>query len=307
MMQKSHVLALCFSSLLSVYAIAETQITDESDNVMILDEQQATQELPVAQESLRDSNSEEKPFAQDDDLSATNDVDFIDQIQQLQKDVQELRGQLDIQTHELTLLRQQQLSFYNDLSTQINRFTVQKTVVPSIDKTSLSNLDDHQKIPKAIMSIDSESTSNKLDVSVTSNSIPKMPSARINPVNEQINYLAAYDLVKSRQYDNALVAMQNFVNRYPDGGYTANAHYWLGELYLVKKDYVHAIKQFDIVLKKFPSSSKSAACALKIGYALAACGKKMQAIQQLRNVVKNYPNTPTAQLAASKITIINES
>ena len=126
-------------------------------------------------------------------------------------------------------------------------------------------------------------------------------AAHTNPADEQISYLAAYELVKNKKFDEALIAMQTFVTQHPQGGYTANAQYWLGELYMVKKNYPEAIEHFEVVLQQFPSSSKSAASLLKIGYALAASGKKQDAIIRLQQVVKNYPDTNTAQLAKTKL------
>ena len=95
--------------------------------------------------------------------------------------------------------------------------------------------------------------------------------------------------------------MHAFVSKYPHGGYTANAQYWLGELYMVKNDYPQAIEHFNVVLQAFPSSSKNAASLLKIGYALAASGKTAEARIKLQDVVKTYPDTSTAKLAAAKL------
>lgn len=95
--------------------------------------------------------------------------------------------------------------------------------------------------------------------------------------------------------------MNVFVQKYPRGGYTANAQYWLGELYLVKKDYPKSIEHFNVVLQQFPTSSKSAASMLKVGYAYAAQGDKQEAQKFLQQVVRAYPGTPTAQLANSKL------
>ncbi|MDI1352126.1 MAG: tol-pal system protein YbgF, partial [bacterium] len=132
-----------------------------------------------------------------------------------------------------------------------------------------------------------------------------VPVSRINPADEQISYLAAYELVKNKRYDDATKAMQVFVQKYPNGGYTANAEYWLGELYLVKKDYPKSLEHFNIVLEKFPSSSKSAASQLKAGYAYAASGNNQEAKARLQNVIKTYPGTPTAKLARTKLDAIN--
>lgn len=70
---------------------------------------------------------------------------------------------------------------------------------------------------------------------------------------------------------------------------------------MVKNNYPRAIEHFETVLKQFPSSSKAAASTLKIGYALAASGKENEARLRLQQVLKNYPDTPTAQLATTKL------
>lgn len=128
--------------------------------------------------------------------------------------------------------------------------------------------------------------------------------SRVNPADEQISYLAAYEQVKNKKYDDAINAMQNFVQKYPEGGYTANAEYWLGELYMVKKDYPKAIEHFDVVLTKYPNSSKTAASLLKEGFAYTATGNNQEAKKRFEQVVQNFPDTPTAQLANSKLNAI---
>lgn len=146
---------------------------------------------------------------------------------------------------------------------------------------------------------------NKTEDNTNKSIEPSMPTlnkaARKNPAEEQISYLAAYELIKNKRYDEALADMNTFVAQYPQSGYISNAHYWLGELYLVRKNYNEALIHFKIVLDQFPSSSKIAACMLKMGYAYAALGKTQEAVYHLQKVVNNFPNTNTAQLAKAKL------
>ena len=100
---------------------------------------------------------------------------------------------------------------------------------------------------------------------------------------------------------NAAIALYQFLNKYPHGGYSANAHYWLGELYLEKKDYASAISQFETVLQTFKSSSKLASSRLKLGYALAESGQIGEAKKHLLAVIKQYPDTSVARLAHIKL------
>ena len=38
--------------------------------------------------------------------------------------------------------------------------------------------------------------------------------------------------MRGQQFNDAITAFQTFLRDYPDGRYAANAHYWLGELFL---------------------------------------------------------------------------
>ncbi|MDP1603054.1 MAG: tol-pal system protein YbgF [Legionella sp.] len=295
-------LALFFSALLPLYAFAQAPVVDDSENFAILDEQQAAHEQPVAKTQLDYGDTEEEiALAQDNDMDNRDSADLLNKLKGMQQEIQELRGQLEVQTHELKALQEQQLSFYTDIDSRLR-------------ETPAKGL---QASPHTELTIEPEATTATNTVAkplappqsqaINTVTTPINTPSRSNPADEQISYLAAYDLVKNKRYDDALSAMQTFVLRYPQGGYTANAQYWLGELYMVKKDYTLAIEHFEIVLKHFSSSSKAAACSLKIGYALAASGKKAEAIQRLQQVLKNYPDTPTAQLAATKLKTLNAS
>ena len=259
-----------------VSVFAEAPVIDGNENSALIDGPQAAFEQPV-------DGDDERALAHDNvgsgsNASANNGL-LLDKIQGLQHDIQELRGQLEVQAHDVKLLQEQQLSFYKDLDARIRNEPAAKASVPI--KNNLN-------------------TTNKSPVN-TLISPPVNSQSQTNPADEQISYLAAYELIKNKKYDQALDAMQNFVNQHPQSGYAANAQYWLGELYLLKKDYPNAISHFDIVVQQYPSSNKLAACLLKSGYALAASGKKQEAIERLQQVVKNYPGTNTAQLAKVKL------
>jgi tol-pal system protein YbgF len=308
-MIKSHRLLLClgFVWLLSFQAFAEAPVVDDSENFAILDDQQAV-EQPVPKAQLDDMGDEEEiALAQDNRDSNNANAGLLDKLQGMQQELQELRGQLEMQAHELKLLQQQQLSFYKDLDTRIQNSS------SKLDKSAQLILPNENPSKLAISSPQTKTNLPETPVKSEAPIKPVVPKEKIssilpadgtsrgNPADEQISYLAAYDLVKNKHFEEALNAMQTFVARYPKGGYTANAQYWLGELYLVKNNYAKAIEHFELVLRQFPSSSKAAASTLKIGYALASSGKIEDARMRLQEVLRNYPDTPTAQLATAKL------
>lgn len=316
---KKTIIAACFTLMLPLTVWSEVPVVDDSDNFAIMDEQQAA-EAPVVSPKydepqienseldapkgrhyqVANSESDDGPALVKDDQNndSTNNINnnakLLDKIQTLQQEIQELRGQLEVQAHDLKLLQQQQVAFYKDLDSRLGSTSAQSKPATELNLGAKNTLV-QPTMPSTVQTKVAKTTVSPAVVAVS----------RANPADEQISYMAAYELVKNKRYDDAMNAMQAFVQKYPSGGYSANAEYWLGELYLVKKEYSKAIEHFDIVLNQFPSSSKSAASMLKAGYAYAASGNKQEAIKRLQQVLTAYPGTPTAQLANTKLKAIN--
>src|SRR3990167_1112512 len=328
-----HLIIAFFCCLVSVQNYALAPVVDDSENFAILDEQQADVRQPVAHnENEYDTSSfnekipgEEKPLAHDEPaLKSQSRVELLDKVQGMQQDIQELRGQLEMQSHDIKLLKDQQLAFYKDLDARLSQTSATQAGSTSLPKGSIAEAATELSLNQVQNQIKSPSNA----LSNTANKAPVTPvpttpspiqsqsrdpvaaqtsSAHNNPADEQLSYMAAYELVKNKQFDDAINSMHAFVTQYPKGGYTANAQYWLGELYMVKKNYSEAMQHFEVVLSQYPNSSKTAASLLKVGYALAASGKGSEAKQKLSQVIKNYPDTATAQLAAAKLRSLNAS
>ncbi len=318
---KRHIIAAGFSLILPLTCWSEAPVVDDSDNFAMMDGRQAHDAavadsryyddppMDVAQNDYPSDayQGDDGPaLAKDDQTSGpsgsnvADSASLIEKIQALQKEVQELRGQLEIQAHDLKLLQQQQVAFYKDLDSRLSGGA--STSAKAVTDKPAMDLSVGSKEPAPGASAPAKS--NPVAKTASTAEPVVTPVSRANPADEQISYLAAYELIKNKRYDDALASMNTFVQKYPRGGYTANAQYWLGELYLVKKDYAKAIEHFDTVLKQFPTSSKSAASMLKVGYAYAEMGNKPEAQKYLQQVVRAYPNTPTAQLANSKLRTI---
>lgn len=290
---RSFVAALLAASLTigpSQAVFAEAPVVDDSENFELF-EQQAARKAPDEfrpAHTTQETDHLNTPLAHEDHTDASltkteQQVKLLNTIQNLQQEVQELRGQLEVQAHELKRLHDQQIEFYKDLDgrTRAGQPVSQKKSVPT-DLNTTSTLN-----PTTSQSANTPPATTTLNT--------------IDLKDEKSAYMTAYAFVNNKQFDEALPAMETFISHYPDGGYTANAHYWAGELYMVRKQYTEAIQHFEAVLQKFPSSSKSSACLLKIGYALAASGDIQQAKQKLQHVIQQYPDTHAAQLAVAKL------
>jgi tol-pal system protein YbgF len=118
---------------------------------------------------------------------------------------------------------------------------------------------------------------------------------------EQATYDAAFNALKSSDYPKAISGFRSVVAAYPSSPLASNAQYWLGEAYYVTRDYPNAIAAFQKVVTDWPDSRKVPDATVKIGFTQAALGKNGDARVTLESVVKRFPGTEAAQLAADRI------
>jgi tol-pal system protein YbgF len=115
------------------------------------------------------------------------------------------------------------------------------------------------------------------------------------------NYQAAFELLKQGRYDQAAIALQQFLVAYPSSDLSDNAQYWLAETHYVTQKYKTALPAFQAVLDRYPDSRKIPDALLKIGYCNYEL-KRMDAAQKaLQAVVTDYPETTAARLASQRL------
>lgn len=240
--------------------IGAPSATNEPSPTMALPEQSS---LTVSQRLARLQQ-------QIDNLAAMN---LPQQISDLQQSLAQLRGQLQVQAHDLKLLNDQQRSFYQDLDQRIDQ---------------LKNLSSG--------SGGSDSSGN----TKASNNSTNAASNNINTKDANA-YQAAFNLMAKKEYDKSEASFQNYLSDYPNGKYVSNAHYWLGEIYLTQKNNSQAAQQFQAVITKFPKSPKIADAKLKLAIIHADEGKIGQARQELMQLKKQHPSSTAAQLASIRL------
>ncbi|MCB1845121.1 MAG: tol-pal system protein YbgF, partial [Halioglobus sp.] len=113
---------------------------------------------------------------------------------------------------------------------------------------------------------------------------------------EQAAYDAAYGLVVGRQFDQAIPAFQQFLRDYPGSRYSANAHYWLGELYLVLNppDLEASRQSFALLISEYPDNPKAPDALYKLGKVQFMKGNREKAREYLDRVISQYGATDSA-------------
>ena len=97
-------------------------------------------------------------------------------------------------------------------------------------------------------------------------------------------------LMVTAKYDTAEQAFRSFLEQNVDHPLAANAQYWLGETYYVRKNYAEAAAAFIEGYTGYPEGPKSADNLLKLGMSLAALDNKDDACASFGEFDTRFPN-----------------
>ena len=121
------------------------------------------------------------------------------------------------------------------------------------------------------------------------------------PGSPEAEYQAAFNLLKEGRYDEAAVALREFLARHPQHELAPNAMYWLGEAHYVRRDYPAALAAFEGMLKDYPGTRKAPDALLKAGYCQYELKQTGAARTTLARVVAEYPETQAAVDAKARL------
>ena len=119
------------------------------------------------------------------------------------------------------------------------------------------------------------------------------------PATERGAYTAAFNLMKGRQFEESATAFDQLIIDYPNGQYTPNAFYWLGELYLTNAETEKARQSFVQVVNLYPDHQKVPDALYKLGVVYHRLGDTPRSIQYLDRVRGEHPQSAAAGLAES--------
>ena len=224
-------------------------------------------------------------------------TNLVMQVQELQDEVRNLRGQLEDQERELENLKRRQRDQYLDLDQRLSDMRNNQPISSaSPQRSSRVATSSAQDVPEVRAPMESQS-------SVTSIEQPQAQSqtAAETVAEEKAAYDTAFQALKELRYADAAGEFQSFLDRYPTSDYADNAQYWLGESYYVTRNYDIALKSFQDLMDNYPDSPKVADALLKVGYTHYELEQWDSAQAALALVQEKYPDTTLARLAESRL------
>ena len=123
---------------------------------------------------------------------------------------------------------------------------------------------------------------------------------------EKLLYKNALELFEASRYAEALEVFSEVIISYPDGIYTPDAYFWSGELFLAQELYEDAKLSYAEVFEQFPDHIRSADSLYKLGEIQRIDSEFIEAINYFERVVSLFPDSGAAQLSKKSIKIITE-
>jgi tol-pal system protein YbgF len=190
-------------------------------------------------------------------------LDLANQVEALRGEVRALHNDIDVVNHTLDTARKQQHDLYADLDQRLKTLEARAGTVAA---------------PSGAGSGDGAAEG-----------------------ADKGSYQAAFELLKSGQYERAIAALQSFLTAYPNSQLADNAQYWLGEAYYVNRSFPEALAAFQRVAESYPSSRKLPDALLKIGFCEYELKDYPAARVALLHVTTKFPDSSAAPLAQQRL------
>ena len=133
------------------------------------------------------------------------------------------------------------------------------------------------------------------------------PEISINPlsglVDEEIEsgefdlWSNSMRLIDNSRYSEAAENLRLLILSYPDGTYTGDAYFWLGEIYLVQEMFEDSAEILSAFVLKFEEHPRKADALYKLAVVKINLEDVVSAEELLQEVISNYPNSGAALLA----------
>ncbi len=220
---------------------------------------------------------------------------LVNQVNELKSEVQALRAQVEELQHKQQQASESGKNQYLDLDSRLGR---------------LEGRAPGASLPAAATQAPSDAAASLPEPAAPNEVAPAVygdAGTLAQGEGERAAYDAAFDALKGGQYDQSARLFQDFLQRFPNGSWTPNALYWLGESYYVTQNYALAQQQFQSLLDRYPTHDKAPGALLKVGLSQYGAKKLDAAQATLSQVVQRYPGTDAARTAQDRLGAIQLS
>ena len=215
-----------------------------------------------------------------------------DIMQNLQEEVRMLRGLVEELSYDLQQVKQRQLDDYLDLDRRLGLGSnINESAVSDRFTSPVAILDSED----AQAALASSGKSAGMDVSTSPVGVTSDLVDNESLVKADYN-AASKKLLKERDIEGAAVALKMHLETYPGSPFAANAHYWLGEIYLLQGDTEFARQAFTNIVERHADHPKAMDSRFKLGKIYFQLGE----VDRARNLLEQVAQSPGGAAAKAR-------
>ncbi len=209
-------------------------------------------------------------------------LEMLQRIEQLEAEVRYLRGELELQRHQLE-----------------SRQPERSAAIPTPAPTGVNQPPPGGYSPPAPVAPPVVAAPPPVQTPPVQTLPAQAPPSASG--SEQAEFDAALGELREGRYPQAIADLQRFVSAWPNSSRAGDAQYWLGESYYLSRNYDAAKEAFINLGLRYPQNARLPDALLKLGYIYGEQGDTARAREVLQKLVQVYPNSPAAGLAGRRL------
>lgn len=260
----------------------------------LFDDVEARRQIEAQQASIADLRSQgqllETRIAKLEELLNNQPLlEIHNQMVALRLDLNKLQGQIEVLTNENDLTQKRQKDFYVDLDNRLRR--IEQPGDGAVDEPPVSST------PAPGTSMEA-GQGHPAPMGIGT---PPVTKSRSGESSESADYEAAYNLVKTGEYRNAISELETFLDRYPQSSLAPSAQYWIGNSYYALRDFNNAVRTQETLISLFPDSAKAPDAMLNLASSQQEMNEKAAAKKTLEGLLARYPGSEAAEKAKRRL------
>lgn len=216
---------------------------------------------------------------------------LLQEVETLKAEVARIRGQAEVQVHQLDTLGKRQNDLYVDLDQRISDLAKAAKPAPVAETTQPP-----EPPPAPVAPAEKPVTE-----AAQPSPAPVAATPQLDPLVESRTYETSLNHFRESNYAGAIAGFKGFLKVYPDSALAPNAQYWIGYSYFALKDYKTAMAHQQKLLAAYPTSAKVPDALLNIASNQIALDDLAGGRKTLEELIDKHPGTNAAKLAARRL------
>ena len=255
-----------------------------------------SQQLERLQREVSDLSKE--VFSNSPNQSNGTNNDFVKNLSAIDLRIYDIENDIKNLTSNLEELYFQLDDIFNKLENlELVINNLQSVPLKSVEVSNDEISEDSSEVKSNTLS-ETENTLGTLNISKNTNDTNEEVISEDQEVNsnekEEVlspedQFQVAFDNIRNKKWQDAKTSFEQFISDNPQNQLSGSAHYWLGELYILEKNYREAALIFAEGFQKFPASIKAAEMLFKLSQSLYQVEKTNEACKTMEKLIIDFP------------------